>query len=56
MTIILLMMANLGTWAQTIKRTISRQGEAMEYTIKGVTVTKEVTLYTGNDPDTLKFK
>lgn len=52
MTIILLMMANLGTWAQTIKRTISRQGEAMEYTIKGVTITnEEKPLYTGSDPN-----
>lgn len=51
LTLALLMGANMETWAQTIKRTISRQGQAMEYTIKGVTVTKEETLYTGNDPE-----
>lgn len=51
LTLVLLMGANMETWAQTIKRTISRQGQAMEYTIKGVTVTKEETLYTGNDPE-----
>lgn len=51
LTLALLMGANTGTWAQTIKKTISRQGQAMEFTIKGLTVTKEETLYTGNDPE-----
>ena len=51
LTLALLMGANTGMWAQTIKKTISRQGQAMEFTIKGLTVTKEETLYTGNDPE-----
>ena len=51
MTLVLLMVAGTAGAQSEFKRTITRQGQTIEYSISGVKVTKEEQpLYTGNTP------
>ena len=52
MTLVLLMVAGTAGAQSEFKRTITRQGQTIEYSISGVKVTKEEQpLYTGNTPE-----
>lgn len=52
MTLVLLMVAGTAGAQSEFKRTITRQGQTIEYSISGVQVTKEEQpLYTGNTPE-----
>lgn len=52
MTLVLLMVAGTAGAQNTFKRTITRQGQTIEYSISGVQVTKEEQpLYMGNNPE-----